>query len=140
MVLAMLNTNRLQRPQTIDTIVDVIKSNKATPQQQVNPQKSPKENNYRSDEETIIDKPKRTIEREKPESKPQDDQEQSVKHQPTTQQPTPHDGKSGKNRNSENGADWFDIFSVLCVIISVLAGGILLVMVIHSLSNNGPTL
>lgn len=129
MVIAMLNTNRLQRPQTIDAIVDVIKSNKATPQQQVNPKKSPKENNYRSNEETIIDKPKRTIEREKPESKLQNAQEHCVKHQSTSQQPTSHDGKSGKDGNSENGASG-------CVVFSVLAVGILLVMaLINALSD-----
>lgn len=129
MVLTMLNTNRLQRPQTIDVIADVNKSNKATPQQQANQETSSNKNNYRSDEETIIDTPKRTIEREKPATKPQNAQEQNVKHQPNLQQPTPHDGKRGKDRNSENGVSG-------CVIFGVLAGGFMLFLALIGILYN----
>lgn len=126
MVLAMLNTNRLQRPQTIDTIADIITSNKATPQQQVNQKNSSK--NYCSDEETIIDTPKRAIEREKPVTKPQNAQEQNVKHQPNS---TPHDDKSGKDGNSGNGASGCG-----CAIFCMLVGGVVLVLALISILNN----
>lgn len=67
LVLQMMKTNRLQRPQSIDAIINAEETRKEEPKQTPNPAKTPRSSSVYDDEATIIDEPKPKKER-KPEA------------------------------------------------------------------------
>ena len=74
LVLQMMKTNRLQRPQSIDAIINAEKTRKEEPKQTPNPAKAPQSSSAYDDEATIIAEPKTKKERktEAPKPKPQE--------------------------------------------------------------------
>ena len=74
LVLQMMKTNRLQRPQSIDAIINAEKTRKEEPKQTPNPAKAPQSSSAYDDEATIIAKPKTKKERktEAPKLKPKE--------------------------------------------------------------------
>ena len=70
LVLQMMKTNRLQRPQSIDAIMEAEKMRKEEPKPAPQQQPTPKPSAVFDDEETIIAEPKPQKEKKKPEPKP----------------------------------------------------------------------
>jgi serine/threonine protein kinase len=74
LVLQMMKPNRLQRPQSIDAIINAEKTRKEEPKQTPNPAKTPQSSSAYDDEATIIAEPKPKKERktETPKPKPKE--------------------------------------------------------------------
>ena len=74
LVLQMMKPNRLQRPQSIDAIINAEKARKEEPKQTPNPAKTPQSSSAYDDEATIIAEPKPKKERktETPKPKPKE--------------------------------------------------------------------
>ena len=70
LVLQMMKTNRLQRPQSIDAIMEAEKMRKEEPKPAPQQQPTPKPSAVYDDEETIIAEPKPKREEKKPEPEP----------------------------------------------------------------------
>lgn len=117
MVLMMLNTNRLQRPQSVDAIICAEKTRRVTPQQQATYQRSA---SY-EDEETLIATPKPKKEEKKVESKVKVESQTTTQTSYTyTSQESNDNNGSGKGIKNEvqqeNNKIWKWIIPVVFII------------------------
>jgi serine/threonine-protein kinase len=113
LVLQMMKTNRMQRPQSIDAIMEAEKMRKEEPKQAPKQQFTPKPSAVYDDEETIIAEPKPKREEKKPEPKP----EPKVFSQPTQSSYTRVSNDNNDGDSSGKGIIIAMIIAILIVII-----------------------
>ena len=112
LVLMMLNTNRLRRPQTIDSIIDAAKSGKTTSQHSFSQPTTSINTIDNDEEETLIATPHHIVKEEKaePKAKPK------VKYQQTT----PFSGSSAHESNVRDGLSKNTIIFMVAAVIMVV--------------------
>lgn len=115
LVLQMMKTNRMQRPQSIDAIMEAEKMRKEEPKLALQQQFTPKPSAVYDDEETIIAEPKPKREEKKPEPKPEP--APKVYSQPTQSSYTRVSNNSNDSQGSGKGIIIAMIIAVLVVII-----------------------
>ena len=117
LVLQMMKTNRMQRPQSIDAIMDAEKLRKEEPKPAPQQQPTPKPSAAYDDEETIIAKPNPQREEKKPESQPELEQkpEPKVNSQPQSS----YNHVSHDSNNSEGSGKGIIIGGIVTLIIVV---------------------
>lgn len=116
LVLQMMKTNRLQRPQSIDAIMEAEKMRKEEPQQTPKQQPTPKLSAVYDDEETIIAEPKPKRGKKKPELEP----EPKVYSQPTQSSYT-HVSHVSNDSDSSGKGYFIGILVFVIVIVIILA-------------------
>lgn len=114
LVLQMMKTNRLQRPQSIDAIMEAEKLRKEEPKQAPKQQPTPKPSAVYDDEETIIAEPKLKREEKKPEPEPK------VYSQPTQSSYT-HVSHVSNDSDSSGKGYFIGILVFVIVIVIILA-------------------
>ena len=112
MVLMMLNTNRLQRPQSVDGLISAEKTRKVTPQQSPKQQATYQRSASYEDEETLIATPQPKKEEKKPEPK------QVPKLETRTTQTSYTSGSQYNPNNSNN--DTSSIWKAIGLIFGVI--------------------
>jgi serine/threonine protein kinase len=116
LVLQMMKTNRLQRPQSIDAIMEAEKMRKEEPKLAPQQQPTPKPSAVYDDEETIIAEPKPKREEKKPEPEP----EPKVYSQPTQSSYT-HVSHVSNDSDSSGKGYFIGILVFVIVIVIILA-------------------
>ena len=112
MVLMMLNTNRLQRPQSVDGLINAEKTRRVTPQQPPKQQATYQRSASYEDEETLIATPQPKNEERKPEPK----QAPKVETRTTQTSYTSESQYTSNNSNSDTTNIWKAIGLIFGVI------------------------
>ena len=115
MVLMMLNTNRLQRPQSVDGLISAEKARKVIPQQSPKQQVTYQRSVSYDDEETLIATPQPKKEEKKPEPK----QAPKVETRTTQTSYTSGSQYNPNNSNNDTSSIWKAIGIVIAIIIAV---------------------
>ena len=116
LVLQMMKTNRMQRPQSIDAIMEAEKMRKEEPKLAPQQQPTPKPSAVYDDEETIIAEPKPKREEKKPEPEP----EPKVYSQPTQSSYT-HVSHVSNDSDSSGKGYFIGILVFVIVVVIILA-------------------
>ena len=119
LVLQMMKTNRLQRPQSIDAIINAEKTRKEEPKQTPNPAKAPQSSSAYDDEATIIAEPKTKKERktEAPKPKPK---ESDIGYSQTPPKQETYSSSHIENNDGEGLNKTIIILTVAALLIVVL--------------------
>jgi serine/threonine-protein kinase len=116
LVLMMLSTNRLKRPQTIDSIIDAEKSRKTTSQQSFSQQTTSIDTSVNDDEETLIATSHRAVKEEKAEPKATPKPGPKAEHKQTEQ----YSDSSSYNSNDGDGLSKNTIIFIVTAVIIVV--------------------